>query len=130
MEENGNDDMQGKDIGKILKHYADLQRAEDKAREAGRAGQPFHTMPAPTAVHINARPVDGAQTQVSTQVKTIDADEGLMTSAQAARFLGYTSEKSFRNAVSARRIPHYKLFDQNRFKKSELLGLLVKVEVK
>jgi len=43
--------------------------------------------------------------------------------------LGYT-DKSFRNAVSSGKIPHYKIFNRNRFKKSELLSLLVKVDIK
>ncbi|MBK7889296.1 MAG: helix-turn-helix domain-containing protein [Bdellovibrionales bacterium] len=56
-------------------------------------------------------------------------NEEYLNSEQAAKLLAFPL-KSFRNAVSMGRIPHYKLFGHNRFKKTELLKLLVRVEPK
>ncbi len=113
--------------GEALHELANLRRAEDRAEaEARRLGQPhFHLRP--QAVE-EPKPV--AQVQSTERAPSFTEDEILLTSSEAATLLGYGSEKSFRNAVSLGKIPHHKLFGQNRFKKSELFSLLVKVEIK
>ncbi|MEN0059628.1 MAG: helix-turn-helix domain-containing protein [Bdellovibrio sp.] len=122
MDQNAN---QPKTIGEMLKEFADQVRAQDKAdAEARRLGQPVRTVTPPAsekkaAVH---------EAQISSDPK-VSEDEIFLNSAEAAKLLGYT-EKSFRNLVSLKKISHYKLMGQNRFKKSELLSLLVKVEAK
>ena len=103
-----------------------MRRAQDRAdAEARRLGQPLR--PTPIQV-IEAKPVI-QETKDQPSTTALSEDEILLTSAEASKLLGYT-EKSFRNLVSLGRIPHYKLMGQNRFKKSELLGLLVRVESK
>lgn len=123
MDENG---TKTKTVSEMLKEFADMRRAQDRAdAEARRLGQPLR--PTPIQV-IEAKPVT-QETKDQPSSSAFTEDEILLTSAEGAKLLGY-SEKSFRNAVAAGKIPHYKLLGQNRFKKSELLGLLVRVESK
>ncbi|OQW48546.1 MAG: hypothetical protein A4S09_13675 [Proteobacteria bacterium SG_bin7] len=112
--------------GEALHELAELRRAQDRAEaEARRLGQPI-SITKPQAVE---EPKPALQVQSVERGPSFSEDEILLTSAEGAKLLGY-SEKSFRNAVAAGKIPHYKLLGQNRFKKSELLSLLMKVEVK
>ncbi|MBL7670760.1 MAG: helix-turn-helix domain-containing protein [Bdellovibrionaceae bacterium] len=114
-----------KTIGEMLKELADQARAQDKAdAEARRLGQPIKTI----TTSVFEEKAIAYDTQVSSMPKESE-NEILLNSSEAAKLLSYT-EKSFRNAVAAGKIPHYKLLGQNRFKKSELLSLLVKVELK
>lgn len=123
MDENG---TKTKTVSEMLKEFADMRRAQDRAEaEARRLGQPLNHVTA-LAPSEEVKPI--AQT-VTTSSPAVTDDEALLTSAEAAKLLGY-SEKSFRNAVSLGKIPHYKLFGQNRFKKSELVALLIRVEAK
>ncbi|MGE4130141.1 MAG: helix-turn-helix domain-containing protein [Bdellovibrionales bacterium] len=114
--------------GEALHELAELRRAQDRAEvEARRLGQPIH--------HIRQQAVEepkpAPQAQSVERVPSFTEDEIFLTSAEAAKLLGYGSEKSFRNAVAAGKIPHYKLMgNQNRFKKTEMLALLVRVEPK
>lgn len=124
MDQNGN---QPKSMGEKLKEFADMRRAHDRAEaEAKRLGQPASHISTQTLFE-EAKLVE--QTDPIMPSASVTEDEALLTSADAAKLLGY-SEKSFRNSVSMGKVPHYKLFGQNRFKKSELLGLLVRVEPK
>lgn len=124
MDQNGN---QPKTNGEKLKEFADMMRAQDRAEaEAKRLGQPVNRV-GTQALFEEAKPID--QTDAVIPSPSVTEDDALLTSADAAKLLGY-SEKSFRNAVSLGKIPHYKLFGQNRFKKRELVDLLIKVEVK
>lgn len=121
MDENG---TKTKTVSEMLKEFADMRRAQDRAEaEARRLGQPLNHVRT-QAPSEEAKPVEQAVTMSSPAVTD---EEALLTSAEAAKLLGY-SEKSFRNSVAMGKVPHYKLFGQNRFKKSELLGLLVRVE--
>ena len=123
MDENG---TKPKSISEMLKEFADMRRAQDRAEaEARRLGQPLShvRMQAP---YEEAKPVEQA---VTMSPPVVTNEEALLTSAEAAKLLGY-SEKSFRNSVAMGKVPHYKLFGQNRFKKDELLSLLVKIEKK
>lgn len=123
MDENG---TKTKTHGELLKELADMRRAQDRAEaETRRLGQPLSHVTA-RAPSEEANPVE--QT-VTMSPPAVTDDEALLSSADGAKLLGYT-EKSFRNAVSAGKIPHYKLLGQNRFKKSELLALLVRVDPK
>lgn len=123
MDENG---TKTKTVSEMLKEFADMRRAQDRAEmEAKRLGQPIR--PAPIQM-IEEKPAI-QETKAQALSVAFTEDEILLTSAEGAKLLGY-SEKSFRNAVAAGKIPHYKLLGQNRFKKSELLGLLVRVEPK
>ena len=133
MDQNGNDLMsetfrklKAGEIthGEALHELANLRRAQDRAEdEARRLGQP--------TPHIRPQAVEEQKTVVQVQpiekAPSFTDDEILLTSSEGAKLLGY-GEKSFRNAVAAGKIPHYKLMGQNRFKKSELLGLLIRVE--
>ncbi len=124
MDQSGN---QTKSIGESLKELADMRRAQDRAEaEARRLGQSVNIVRT-QVLFEEAKPAE--QTEAVTPASSVTDDEALLTSAEAAKLLGY-SEKSFRNAVSLGKIPHYKLFGQNRFKKSELLALLIRVEPK
>lgn len=137
MDQNGNDELSeifrkraaGEiDHGEALHQLANLRRAQDRAEaEARRHGQ-AHGHLTPQTFEEPRRPAP--QVESVEQARSFTEDEILMTSSEAAKLLGYASEKSFRNAVAAGKIPHYKLMGQNRFKKSELLGLLVRVEPK
>lgn len=121
MDQNGN---QPKTISEMLKEFADQAREQDRIEaEAKKLGQPIKRFTNP-----EEKP-DVQNIEVHPSVLPIKDDEILLTSSEGAKLLGYT-EKSFRNAVAAGKIPHYKLLGQNRFKKSELLSLLVKVEIK
>ncbi|MBL7671375.1 MAG: helix-turn-helix domain-containing protein [Bdellovibrionaceae bacterium] len=63
-------------------------------------------------------------------VPKIAEDEILLTSAEAAKLLGFNA-KSFTNTVAAGKFPHYYLMgNRNRFKKSELLTLRTRVDSK
>lgn len=113
--------------GEALRGLADFRRAQDHAEaETKRLGQPL----------AQPRPQVFAESKPTSQIQSVEGTpsftegEILLTSSEAAKLLGYGSEKSFRNAVSAGKIPHYKLMGQNRFKKIELLALLVRVEPK
>lgn len=113
--------------GEALHELAELRRAQDRAEaEARRQGQPYLHL-RPQAVE---EPRPAPQVQAVERTPSFTEDEILLTSVEAAKLLGYRSEKSFRNAVAAGKIPHYKLMGSNRFKKSELMGLLVRVEQK
>jgi excisionase family DNA binding protein len=133
MDENGNDVLSeifrkraAGEIthGEALRGLADFRRAQDHAEaEAKRLGQQL----------VHSRPQVFAESKPASQIQSVERtpsftdEEILLTSSEAAKLLGYGSEKSFRNAVAAGKIPHYKLMGQNRFKKSELLALLVRV---
>lgn len=113
-------------IGDILKMYADkrreTERAQDEARKLG--------LPMPNEVR-RADALSGLSHNqaVPTTAQPVGSDDDILTSEQAAKLLGF-STKSFRNAVAAGKVPHYKLFGQNRFRRDELLALLVKVDIK
>lgn len=113
--------------GEALHELAELRRAQDRAEaEARRLGQPVNNFRTQVTFE-ETKPIEKI---VATVVSSsVTEDEVLLTSAEAAKLLGY-SEKSFRNSVAKGKVPHYKLFGQNRFKKSELLGLLVRIEPK
>lgn len=125
MDQNGNPT---KTVSEMLKEFADTERAQGKAEaEAKRLGLPSPSLQAKKAAEPPQTPqMMGSVPSSGDEVKP---DEALLSSSQAAHLLGY-SEKSFRNLVSKGKIPHYKLLGQNRFKKIELLSLLVKVESK
>lgn len=113
--------------GEALHELAELRRAQDRAEaEARRLGQPVP--------HIRSQAIEepkpAPQNQPVERAPSFTEDEIFLTSAEATKLLGYGSEKSFRNAVAAGKIPHFKIFGQNRFKKSELLALLVRAEPK
>lgn len=118
-----------KTVSQKLKEMADMKRvqlaAEAVAAEAKRRGLP----PPPSQENIIAQQVKPSQEVIAVSSASDEIDENLLTSSQAARLLGY-AEKSFRNSVALGKIPYYRLFGRNRFKKSELLGLLVRVEKK
>ncbi len=123
MDENG---TKTKTVSEMLKEFADMRRAQDRAEaEARRLGQPIR----PTPIQVAEEKPVTQDTKASPSTAAFTEDEILLTSSEAATLLGYT-EKSFRNLVSLKKVPHYKLMGQNRFKKSELLGLLVRVEAK
>jgi len=107
-----------------LKGLADMKRAQECAEaEAIKLGQPASSVRA----QIFQEPKHVEQIKTEMPIPLLTMEEALLNSAEGAKFLGYT-KKSFRNAVAAGKIPHYKLLGQNRFKKSELLGLLIRVE--
>ncbi|OQW54955.1 MAG: hypothetical protein A4S09_17375 [Proteobacteria bacterium SG_bin7] len=114
--------------GQALHELAEWRRAQDRAEaEARRLGQPVPQIRLQAVEEPKAAP----QIQSVERTSSVTEDEIFLTSAEAAKLLGYSSEKSFRNAVAAKKIPHYKLMgNQNRFKKSELLALLVRVDPK
>lgn len=120
MDQSGN---KTKSAGELLREFADQRRAQDRAEaEARRLGQPIP--PVKTQPIEEPKPVSH---EPSLSLKEDGND--YLNSEQAAKLLGF-SIKSFRNAVAARKIPHYRLFGQNRFKRDELLALLVRVDPK
>jgi excisionase family DNA binding protein len=136
MEQNGSGPQEPKPTRSPLEILANIKREDLKEIEAAKleGRQPilkehsstnskvvlFPTKP-DEVMKIKAPGVEG--------VASTDDSQPLMKSAEAANLLGL-SVKGLRNLASAGKIPHYKLFGQNRFKKSELMGLLVKVEIK
>lgn len=123
MDENG---IKPKSVSEMLKEFADMRRAQDRANaEARRMGEPIR----PTPIRVTEERSTLQETKAQSSSTALTEDEIFLTSSEAATLLGYMA-KSFRNAVAAGKIPHYKLFGQNRFKKSELLKLLTRVEPK
>jgi excisionase family DNA binding protein len=126
MEQNG----KKLSVGEMLKQLADKrredERAKDEARKLAWSGNRVESE------SVSANPTN--QSEVSTELSKASpkelsgAEERFLTSAEAAKVLGY-SEKSFRNKVSEGKIPHYRLFGQNRFKLSELICLIKKVDL-
>ena len=130
MEQNGNGP---KDTGSMLKKLADIRRASEaeiqSAKREGRAPVLHDVCIEPIATSAVSSPAK-LTTDATTNTPSGDQDdEALMTSAEAAEFLGL-SVKGLRNLASAGKVPHYKLFGHNRFKRSELLALLIRVEKK
>lgn len=128
-------DQNGKrtEVGSLLEELANERRANELAKLEARQDGNIHgsktwdkNVEPPKLAPV--MPITEAVTVAVAESKVVD-EGSILTSAEAARLLGY-SEKSFRNMVSDGKVPHYKLFGQNRFKKSELMGLLVKVETK
>jgi len=127
MEQNGNNGSPPDKMEGMLKKFADMRRAQTRAEdEARKLGKPLPTSHQPMV--LESAPFKSSE-DIVTPSKTPKEEDVILTSTEAAKLLGY-APKSFMNAVSAGKIPHYKLFGQNRFKKQELLNLLVKVEVK
>ena len=123
MDQIGN---QPKTIGERLKDFADTRRAQENGQ--GETKRPTHNVSvASEQVFENGKIIEQLESEIA--MPLVAKDEVLLTSSEAAKLLGYT-EKSFRNSVALGKVPHYKLFGQNRFKKSELLGLLVRVVAK
>lgn len=114
--------------GEALHAFAEFRRAQDRAEvEARRLGQPI----SPIRLQAVEEAKPAPQAQSVERAPSFTEDEIFLTSAEAAKLLGYGSEKSFRNAVAAGKIPHFKLMgNQNRFKKTEMLALLVRVAPK
>lgn len=131
MEQNGN---RPKDVGSKLKMMADVRRTNDvetvAAKREGRVPNLINAFLDPSAAYVMTSPPIEKVESIDSPGPGIREDAPpLMTSAEAANFLGL-SVKGLRNLTSSGKVPHYKLFGHNRFKKDELTGLLKKVPVK